>query len=324
MGGLILSLVAHAMGAAVLSRFEMPEPEPETVLEVAFVSRSPEPRGPEPTPQPAAEPSPQPSQAPRTAPKARARPEPAQPAPTIDAPVPPEIEFAALYAAAQNRPRQPLDLLDRSEGFVSWEQRRSDAGIPEHLRARAGGLPDGDAVIDSEGVDRCQPAEGRAVDRLYLLFDSSGSMSSDLRNRALSCAQQYAGAVIDAGGDVVVGNFAGTTVFQSSTRNPTDVAFALRAENDARATLLPSKRLNPFFDEAPGAVADLVILSDGIIPNLRDVAPWYRYFLRMHPENRGYLYTLGTRAPPDVAAALRRIGFEIRIYRTRPLHRRRR
>ena len=59
-----------------------------------------------------------------------------------------------------------------------------------------------------------------------------------------------------------------------------------------------------------------MILSDGMIPNYRSVLPWYRYFLEINPENRGYLYTLGTRGPPEVTSALRKIGFEIYVYRT--------
>ena len=43
--------------------------------------------------------------------------------------------------------------------------------------------------------------------------------------------------------------------------------------------------------------------------------PWYSYFLEMSPDNRGYMYTLGTPGPASVTAALRGIGFEVFVYR---------
>ena len=315
-GALLLSLGMHAIGAVVLSRLHhpRPEPEPDRVLQVAFISRGSEDGHQEAAaPEPAAAPMPTPQPSPRRAPTVSPAPVATQPQPSEVAP--PE-RFPALVAAAQIRPSQPVDLLAPPDSFEAWEQRRTDRAIPAHLHHRGGGSLDGVASIDSEGVDRCEPAEGRVVERLYLLFDSSGSMSSQLRNQALSCAQQYARAVIDAGGEVVVGNFARSSSFAPATRNPTEVAFALRADNDARATLLPSADLNPFFNEAPDSRADLMILSDGMIPNYRSVLPWYRYFLEINPENRGYLYTLGTRGPPEVTSALRKIGFEIYVYRT--------
>ena len=312
----LVSVVGHAIGAVVLAQFRLPEPGPvpDRVLQVQFISRGTDDGDQEPAAEPAVEPAtvPAPVRPAAVAPV----PQPVEPVPQPSAPAPPQIEFPALYATAQHRPREPVDLLAPPQSFAAWQQRRTARAVPSHLRIKGGGSVDGTASVDSEGVDRCQPADGRVIQRLYLLFDSSGSMSSELRNQALSCAQQYARAVIDAGGEVVVGNFARSASFEPATRNPTDVAFALRADNDSRATVRPSRDLNPFFDEAPGVEADLVILSDGMIPNYREVLPWYTYFLDLNAGNRGYLYTLGTRGPPEVTSALRRIGFEIRVYRT--------
>ncbi len=318
----VLSLLGHGLGAATLSQLNWtpspPPPPPDKVLEVSFVSQGeepgeleapPEPQQPEPPSEPVDDAVAEVAEV--TEPTPRPVDTPVQPAPSL-----PEVRFPALQKAAQqpHRPRQPVHT--PQPDFATWQKQRMAHVLPDHIPdPRAGGSPDGTASVDTQGVDRCEPAENRTLGRLYLLFDSSGSMSSQRRAQALSCAQQYAQAAIDRGADVVVGNFANGSSFSDPTRDPTEVAFAIRSDTDPRRTVLPSRELNPFFDEQPDATADLVILSDGEIENLRDVLPWYRYFLEIAPENRGYLYTLGSPARPGAAAMLREIGFEIYVYR---------
>jgi len=300
----LLSALFHgtaALGIAWIPRMP-PPPPPDRVLQVAFVSQGEEPgdKQTEPTSKPETP----------TPPTAQPQPQPAAP-PSTDPPLP-EVRFPALQAAARH-PVSPSVVQAPAE-FSEWQKRRYSALIPGRI-PDGGGSPDGLASVDSEGRDRCIPVEGRALDRLYLLFDSSGSMSSQLRAQALSCAQQYAQAAIDQGAEVVVGNFAARSEFHPPTRNMTDVAIAIRGDVDARATVLPSSELNPFFEQDLGAVSDLVILSDGYIPNTREALHWYEYFIEINPENRGYMYTLGTPGHPEVTEALRRIGFEIYVYR---------
>jgi len=165
------------------------------------------------------------------------------------------------------------------------------------------------------GRKKCAPAPNRAVERVYLLFDASGSMSDQLQAQALSCAQQYAKHAIDVGASVVIGNFAGQITLSEPTRDYMDVGFALRGGNDPTRTLLPGRELDRYFEQNPDLASDIVILSDGRIPNLREVMPWYSYFLELNQDNRGYMYTLGTPGPQSVTAALRQIGFEVFVYR---------
>jgi hypothetical protein len=317
----LLSFVGHGLGAATLSQLNWsptpPPPPPDKVLEVAFVSQGDEPGELEAVPEP---PEPEPPTPPTEATDAVAEvaevaPQP-QPVVQPPSPKPPDVRFPALQAAA-DRPNRPTPSVHAPQtDFATWQRQRMAHVLPDHVPdPLAGGAIDGTASIDTQGTDRCEPAENRSIGRLYLLFDSSGSMSSQRRAQALSCAQQYAQAAIDRGADVVVGNFANGSSFSEPTRDPTEVAFAIRADTDPRRTVLPSRELNPFFDDQPNATADLVILSDGEIENLRSVLPWYRYFLEMTPGNRGYLYTLGFPARPEPAAMLREIGFEIYVYR---------
>ena len=61
--------------------------------------------------------------------------------------------------------------------------------------------------------------------------------------------------------------------------------------------------------------ADLVIVSDGYIPNAEKAMPWYKYFLDSNPKNRGYLYTVGSPGHPAVNAAFLNAGFDIYVYK---------
>ncbi|MEZ4320562.1 MAG: hypothetical protein R3F61_23980 [Myxococcota bacterium] len=309
---IVLSLVLHALGAVLIGRIPVPK-NPPRVLEVSFVSQGAEPGKQEATPPSEPQPA-QPPQPVQTAAVSTPRPSVSPPSPVSPSPAPtlPEVRFPALQQAARN-PVRPSDV-QAPPSFAAWQESRKSSFLPNRI-PDGGGDPDGVASVDSRGKDRCVPDDLRAVDRLYLLFDSSGSMSSQLRAQALSCAQQYAEAAIDKGAVVVVGNFAAGAQFFPPTRNMTDVALAIRADVDARATVLPSMELNPFFDQDPNATSDLVILSDGYIPNARAALPWYRYFLELNPENRGYLYTLGTPGQPDVVDMLERIGFDVYVYR---------
>lgn len=168
--------------------------------------------------------------------------------------------------------------------------------------------------LTSHGKDRCEPGRSRVVDVVYLLYDSSGSMDSHRQRQALTCAHQYARASLDRGASIVVVNFAGQTVLNQPTRHMTEVEFALRGGVNPRATILPSRELNPFVDGYPGAKADLVVISDGFIPNYKQALPWYRYFLDAHAENRATLFTVGSLGHPDVIRAFRETGFEVYIY----------
>ncbi|MCB9674752.1 MAG: hypothetical protein H6737_06520 [Alphaproteobacteria bacterium] len=308
----LLSLFVHALGAVGLAQVHLAERTEPRVLQVAFVSHGEQEGDKEAGPTEPVEPTPADAPVAAARPSPKTSPAPVAPQPVEVGPELPEVRFPALARAAK-APAKPVPV-EATKDFASWQKARMAHVMPSRI-PDGGGSPDGTAAVDSEGTDRCVPAPGRQVERLYLLFDSSGSMSDQLRAQALSCAQQYASAVIDGGGVVVVGNFARAAKFFPATRSMTDVAFALREDADPRATVLPSRELNPFFDQDPGARADLVILSDGYIPNFRDVLPWYRYFVELDPENRGYLYTLGAKGHPEVTEALRRIGFDIYVYR---------
>lgn len=231
---------------------------------------------------------------------------------TPDGPTLPEIRFPGLARAQQGQPQR--DVRQGAQAFESWQTARMAGLIPDALED-PGGERTGTAVVTTHGMERCEPVSGRRVDGLYLLFDASGSMSETLLAQALACAQQYAEAAVARGGYVVVGTFARTSRFSPPTRDLTEVAFALRATTDPTATILPSRELGTYFEAQRPAHTDLVILSDGMIPNLREVLPWYRYYLELDPENRAYLFTLGSPGHPDVTAALRDIGFEIVVYR---------
>ena len=158
------------------------------------------------------------------------------------------------------------------------------------------------------------PPQGRQPDRVYLLFDTSGSMSTMLRSQALACAHQYASGALASGAEVVVGNFALGSTFSDPTRDLMDVEIALRGASDGRSTVLPTRELQPFLDQDPGAVADLVIISDGWFQTDRQVVVWYRYFLDLNPNNRGTMFTVGTPGHRAGTGPLRSLGFDVYMY----------
>ncbi len=300
----LASLLLHSAGLYGMSLTNLslpPKEEEPKVLQIALVQRGADPSKPaaEPPAAPEAEPEPTPKPQPQVA---EVRPQPAPPQPVV---TPPPMPLPVAPA--------PSPFSSRPKSFADFRQRRMSSFVSGKI-PDPGGTPDGDRS-SNRGTDKCVPAPGRKLDRLYLLYDSSGSMSGSLRGQALRCAQQYAKEAIDGGATVVVGNFARHASFIPPTTNMSDVSFALREDNDYRATVLPSTELYQFFDSSPDLRSDLVILSDGYIPNYRETLSSYRYFFDLNSDNRAYLYTLGTPGHPEVTAALRKLGFEIYIYR---------
>lgn len=302
-----MSLLVHGMGAYGISVMPVPDPPPveEKVLQIRVVAMGKQADVVEPpTPEPAA---PEP---------------PAQPSKTkpVSEVTPASTSEPSLTTAVVNEPlpfsntpsRHPTPPASMPQSFSDWRKQRMAKLMPTHFPNKGEGGAD---IGSSQGVDRCEPFPGRHLDRLYLLYDSSGSMTGSLEGQALRCAHQYAQAAISNGAEVVVGNFAGGTVLSEPTRNMTVVATTLRASNNHNYTMLPSTELYRVFEQRPDASADLVILSDGYIPNYREVMSTYQYFLELNSHNRGYLYTLGVSGHPEVTAALRDIGFDIYIYR---------
>jgi len=234
---------------------------------------------------------------------------PPPPRPRSSTPVPP--------APTADRPLEPTPTPQPQmpTSFGEWS-RNQRAAVPllANQRNFSGGSRGSD-VAGSKGKKRCVPFHQRRVDVVYLLFDSSGSMSQARHSQALGCAHQYAKAAMEHGAWVIVGNFAAYTDFYPPTRNMTDVEIALRGASDARATVLPTTRLTQLFDHNPHAVADMVIVSDGYILNYGELLPSYRYFLEINKENRGYMYTVGSPGHPAVTQALQEIGFDVFIYR---------
>ncbi|HHO50245.1 MAG TPA: hypothetical protein ENK18_05065 [Deltaproteobacteria bacterium] len=175
-----------------------------------------------------------------------------------------------------------------------------------------GGTAEGVDGLTRAGRSRCEPPPHRRPELLYLLFDSSGSMNELRQAQALSCAQQYARAVLATGAPVVVVNFALDSTFSPPTHDMLDVQIALRAASDNRATVLPTRGLQSFFD--PSIAADLVIVSDGIFRTTPDVLIWYSYFLELNPDNRGTMYTVGSPGHREAVGRLRDIGFDVYMY----------
>ena len=306
--GLLASMVAHVLFFWFSPRIQPRDKPQEHRIEVALISH-----GDQPGKETAQQASPPPAP-PTTTP---APPQPAaQPLPK-PLPVAPQARFPLLVKrpnAPQTRPRQ-----DEPKTWKAFESRRS-ASVAKHFPSlfapvSPGGVPEGQDAVNNPGRDKCVPATQQPVDVVYLLYDSSGSMSELRRSQAISCANQYAKAAIEAGAVVIVGNFARSSTFSKPTRNMTDIAFALRAPTDNTGTILPSRELNPFLNQSAGLRSDLVVVSDGMIPNYREVLPWYRYFLELNPANRGLMYTVASPGHRDVTRALQSIGFDVYIYR---------
>ncbi|MEN0067688.1 MAG: hypothetical protein AAGA48_36505 [Myxococcota bacterium] len=282
---LALHLVGLLLSAVVWPPLE-PPPPPE-VVELALVAQgrpdAKSPPAPERAPDRPATPAPAPD--PRPAPRA----------PTGDRPPP-----------AEPVPQPP-------QSFAAWQAQRRSRYLPARSQYPQGAI-DGRAPIHRPGRRRCDPPEARNAERVYLLFDTSGSMEGIGRSQALTCAQQYAKRALDAGAEIVVGNFARTVRFAEPTRNMLDVQLALRALNDPTATRLPGRELQAYFQQVPDVPADLVIISDGLVMTEREVLIWYRFFLEMHPENRGIMYTVGNRGARNAVTQLRGLGFDVHAY----------
>lgn len=279
---------------------QTPEPPPKDErIELALVSSAPP--APDDGAQAAASPTPQPPE-PRPVPKvAAAKPVPSAPTGSVPLPSPrPEP-----VAPTPQPPAPPMS-------FREWQQ-RNRRFLPG-ARVVQGGGQGGDDLISRQGRDRCEPMFSRRADLVLLLFDASGSLSEAMTAQALSCAQQAAKAGLDQGAEVVVGTFARDVALHPPTRNLGDVQVALRAATDRTATTLPARELQHFLDRDPNARVELVIVSDGWIPNTDDVLNWYRYFLESNPDNRGTMYTVGQRGHREAVDALRSIGFDVFQY----------
>jgi len=196
--------------------------------------------------------------------------------------------------------------------FRDW-QRQQRRFLPG-ARVIPGGGQGGADLISRQGRDKCEPLFPRHADLVLLLFDASGSLSEAMTAQALSCAQQAAKAALAVGAEVVVGTFARDLSLHPPTRDLSDVQVALRSATDRTATMLPARQLQSFLDRDPNAVVELVIVSDGWIPNTDEVLNWYRYFLELHPDNRGTMYTVGQQGHREAVDALRGIGFDVFQY----------
>ncbi|MEO0605625.1 MAG: hypothetical protein AAF211_29605, partial [Myxococcota bacterium] len=210
-----------------------------------------------------------------------------------------------------DRVPQPEPAPPRS--FAEWQAQKRSRYLPPRA-AYAAGRIDGRDPINRPGRKNCDPPKTRPADRVYLLFDSSGSMTGLGRSQALRCAQQYASGALARGAEIVVANFARDVKFSAPTREMLEVNVALRALTDPTQTRLPSRELQRFFQQLPDVPADLVIISDGWFVPEREVLVWYRFFLELHPENRGLMYTVGNRGARDAVTHLRGLGFDVHAY----------
>jgi len=210
-------------------------------------------------------------------------------------------------------PDDPVEEPSPPQSFAEWQKERRSRYMPAKADYEAGRI-DGRAAIHRPGRRSCDPPEARGAERVYLLFDSSGSMTGLGRMQALQCAQQYASGALSNGAEVVVANFARDVKFSEPTRDMLDVQIALRALTDPTQTRLPSRELQRFFQQVPDAPADLVIISDGWFMTEREVLIWYRFFLDLHPENRGVMYTVGNRGAREAVTQLRGLGFDVHAY----------
>ncbi len=226
----------------------------------------------------------------------------APPAPrgTVPLPEPPKPQAVPM-------PSPSTPVREPTMSFRDYQAAQMD-GVP---RPQAGGRG-GTDLATSKGKDRCEPARG--ADLVLLLYDASGSMSDTRRAQGIHCARQYAMSAIAGGAQVVVGSFGLTSAFSRPTRDPRDIDVALRAHVDGRGTVLPTRELFPWIDQAEGKVMDLVIVSDGFIPPSREVVDAYRYFLDMNPQNRGVMYTVGAPGMHAIETELRDLGFDVFIY----------
>lgn len=290
-------LVALALHALFLWYAPVPRaPEPERLIELALVQRG---SGPGDAPVLAPEVGPPEAPQPPAAATPTARPAPQAPEGTL---------FPALAKSQQGA----VPRVRASAASLRAAQLKHAA------RSTAPPVVGGDGGRDlatSRGRERCEPTAGRRPPQVvYLLFDSSGSMDQVRQAQALSCAHQYARFSIEAGAQILVANFARDVTFFPPTRTLFDVEAALRGTSDKRATILPSRELGRFFDQAADAAADLVIVSDGWFETPKDVLIWYSYFLELNPDNRGLMFTVGSPGHRAATGPLRGIGFSVLEY----------
>lgn len=306
----LASVALHGLLLWLLDTVELPQPEEEEVIQIALVARG--------TPGEAAGlvTAPEP---PSTPPPSEPQPSPQPPtrSPRPQAPIAPPAPRGQRLAAVQPHPPSPP--VPRSAppaplSFREWQRRRASPFLPLRTGSAAavGGTAEGLDALTRTGRSRCEPPPHRELGLLYLLFDSSGSMNELRQAQALSCAQQYARAALAAGAQVVVVNFALSSTFSPPTRDMLDVQIALRAASDNRATILPTRDLQAFFDAS--VAADLVIVSDGMFRTTPDVLVWYSYFLELNPDNRGTMYTVGAPGHREAVGRLRNIGFDVYMY----------
>jgi hypothetical protein len=234
---------------------------------------------------------------------------PTPPAPVPAPTLPPSPEPSATPLPQPPQPPQPEPRMS----FRDWQRSRASAFLPTAEPIGEGGAH-GNDLAQHRGRDRCVPATHRRFDVLFLLFDASGSMTDMGRAQALSCAHQYAQAALNQGAHVIVGTFARTTLWAPPTRQLMDVEAALRASIDARHTVLPTREFGALVDQTPGAVAELVVVSDGWFVADDEVLIWYRYFLEANPENRATMYTVGAPGHRDAVRRLQGIGFDVFVY----------
>jgi hypothetical protein len=273
-------------------------------------------------PEPAASPPPTPSKK-KAQERVRKAPEVPQLAKLADmalADASPDAEVVETPAEQPVPPTPPTEAQPNTTprmSFSSWMAEQSK-GIPG-LGAHAPRLEHGGGVgrdrVRSRGTKQCVPTADRMPEIVYLLIDSSGSMTADWRAQAISCAHQYARAAMAHGAKVAVGNFADRATFTEPTDDMTELGAALRLRSNGQGTTLPAAQLGPLFDSYVSLPADLVVLSDGALPNYREAMPWYQYFLDINSNNRGYLYTVGFEGPREVTAAFESWGFEVFVYR---------
>jgi hypothetical protein len=293
------SLVVHGLVAA-LAQWAPEAPPPEPPLQLTLLAPDPAEAtdgAPPPLGAPPAAPPPAPSAAavrPRT-------PTSVPPAPGGERPLP----------APEPTPATP----EPPRSFRDWRRSRATTHLPAGNPFGAGSAgAAGTGTGEMASRNRCEPAPGRRFDTLYLLFDSSGSMSSALRAEALSCAHQYAQASIRDGASVVIGNFARDAHFTGPTRSMVDVEFAIRGTVDGSATILPWAQLEPYLDRDEGHAAELVIVSDGMFATDPEVLRWYRSFLARSPDHRATMYAVGPPGEIQAVGRLERTGMDVFLY----------
>jgi Mg-chelatase subunit ChlD len=295
----LLSFGGHtaAIGIAWLWPVEKPQPEPIIELTVLDLGDADEEVAPHLPPSPApAPPSPKPVKIAAT----RAATAPSEAVAAVQ-PAAEPVEVAEIATEA-DRPAPST--------FRDWQASRRAPFLTLSAADVVSGSGPGGA---RKGVDRCDPPKGRRSELVYLLFDSSGSMTTTSGPNALTCAHQYAKGALEAGAEVLVVNFARESTFFEPTRSLFDVEVALRSGPDPTATNLPSQELQPFVDRRADAVADLVIVSDGIFDDSQ-IRTWYGWFMELNPDNRGRMFTVGGAGARESVTALRSLGFDVYMY----------